>query len=156
MSVTISTTVDIDAPKQLVWKVLTNFAAYHEWNPYMKIEGTAEVGTSAALKSIPRKYLPSAVGAIDEVISDLPKDKQPSPPPLPISLMLALSWRRKWSTLGESTRHLIRAWPTKRSRRSRSLSTVDRRCRARPGAARSRSTPNGSLERGETEQRPRV
>jgi hypothetical protein len=45
MSVTISTTVDIDAPKQLVWKVLTNFAAYHEWNPYMQIEGTAQVGT---------------------------------------------------------------------------------------------------------------
>jgi hemerythrin-like domain-containing protein len=53
---------------------------------------------SATLKSIPRKYLPSAVGAIDEVISDLPKDKQPPPPPLPIRLMLALSWRKKWST----------------------------------------------------------
>ena len=45
MSITISTTVDIDAPKQLVWDVLTDFAAYHEWNPSMKIEGTAQVGT---------------------------------------------------------------------------------------------------------------
>jgi hypothetical protein len=45
MSITIGTTVDIDAPKQLVWDVLTDFAAYHEWNPSMKIEGTAQVGT---------------------------------------------------------------------------------------------------------------
>ena len=45
MSITVNTTIDIDAPKQLVWKVLTNFAAYHEWNPSMKIEGTAQVGT---------------------------------------------------------------------------------------------------------------
>jgi hypothetical protein len=45
MSITISTTVDIDAPKQLVWDVLTDFAAYHEWNPSVKIEGTAQVGT---------------------------------------------------------------------------------------------------------------
>jgi hypothetical protein len=44
MSITISTTVDIDAPKQLVWKALTDFAAYHEWNPYAKIEGTAPAG----------------------------------------------------------------------------------------------------------------
>ena len=53
---------------------------------------------SATLKSIPRKYLPTAVGAIDEIISGLPKDKQPPPAPVLIRLMLALSWRRKWST----------------------------------------------------------
>ena len=45
MSLTISTTVDIDAPKKLVWDVLTDFDAYPEWNPHMKIEGTAQVGT---------------------------------------------------------------------------------------------------------------
>jgi len=28
-----------------VWDVLTDFSAYHEWNPYMKIEGTPQVGT---------------------------------------------------------------------------------------------------------------
>jgi uncharacterized protein YndB with AHSA1/START domain len=46
MSITISTTVDIDAPKQLVWDVLTDFAAYHEWNPDISIEGSARVGTN--------------------------------------------------------------------------------------------------------------
>ena len=45
MSLTISTNVDIDAPKQSVWDVFTDFAAYHKWNPYMQIEGIAEVGT---------------------------------------------------------------------------------------------------------------
>ena len=52
----------------------------------------------AALKSIPREYLPRAVGALDEVIQQLPKQEQPPPPPLPIRLMLVLSWRKKWST----------------------------------------------------------
>ena len=45
MSITINTTVDIAAAKELVWDVLTDFAAYPEWNPDVKIEGTAQVGT---------------------------------------------------------------------------------------------------------------
>jgi hypothetical protein len=49
MSITISTTVDIDAPKQSVWEVLTDFAAYDEWNPDMKVEGTAQVGTKLSV-----------------------------------------------------------------------------------------------------------
>jgi hemerythrin-like domain-containing protein len=50
-----------------------------------------------ALKSIPRQYLPTAVGALDEVIRGLPEDERPPPPPPPIRLMLAVSWRRKWA-----------------------------------------------------------
>jgi len=52
----------------------------------------------AALKSIPKEHLPRAVGALDEVIQQLPKQEQPPPPPPPIRLMLAVSWRKKWST----------------------------------------------------------
>jgi hypothetical protein len=44
VSITINTTVDIDAPKPSVWDALTDFGAYHEWNPDIKIEGTAQVG----------------------------------------------------------------------------------------------------------------
>jgi hypothetical protein len=44
-SVTIDTTVDIDASRDAVWDVLTDFASYSEWNPSMRIEGTPEVGT---------------------------------------------------------------------------------------------------------------
>jgi hemerythrin-like domain-containing protein len=50
-----------------------------------------------ALKTIPREWLPTAVGALDEVIRGLPEAERPMPPPLPIRLMLALSWRRKWA-----------------------------------------------------------
>jgi hemerythrin-like domain-containing protein len=50
-----------------------------------------------ALKSIPRAYLPKAVGALDEVIRSLPEAERPSGPPPPIRFMLAISWRRKWA-----------------------------------------------------------
>jgi hypothetical protein len=50
MSITISTTVDIDAPRQLVWDVLTDFAAYQEWNPDISIEGSARVGTKLTVR----------------------------------------------------------------------------------------------------------
>lgn len=49
-----------------------------------------------ALRTIPRKWLPTAVGALDEVIRGLPADQRPPSPPLPIRLMLALSWRKKY------------------------------------------------------------
>jgi hemerythrin-like domain-containing protein len=51
----------------------------------------------AALKSVPRKYLPTAVGAIDEFVQGLPQDARPAAPPPPIQIMLALSWRKKFS-----------------------------------------------------------
>ena len=44
-SLTIDTTVDIDASRDAVWHVLTDFASYSEWNPSMRIQGTPEVGT---------------------------------------------------------------------------------------------------------------
>jgi hemerythrin-like domain-containing protein len=50
-----------------------------------------------ALKSIPRPYLPKAVGALDEVIRGLPEAERPTGPPPPIRFMLAVSWRRKWA-----------------------------------------------------------
>jgi hemerythrin-like domain-containing protein len=51
----------------------------------------------AALKSIPRKHLPSAVAALDEVILTLPEQDRPAPPPLPIRIMLSVSWRKQWT-----------------------------------------------------------
>ena len=36
----------IQASPQRVWEVLTNFAAYHEWNPYIpQINGSVEAGS---------------------------------------------------------------------------------------------------------------
>lgn len=51
----------------------------------------------ATMKSIPRRYLGSAVAALDEVIRDLPEDERPGPPPPPIRLMLVVSWRKEWA-----------------------------------------------------------
>lgn len=40
-----SVTVEIDAPAQLVWDVLVDYASYPDWNPYtVAVETTLEVG----------------------------------------------------------------------------------------------------------------
>jgi demethylmenaquinone methyltransferase / 2-methoxy-6-polyprenyl-1,4-benzoquinol methylase len=42
---TIAAEVEIDAPPERVWEVLTDFAAYPDWNPFMfSVEGVAETG----------------------------------------------------------------------------------------------------------------
>jgi len=51
MSAAISTTIDIDASPQAVWDVLTDFAAYGNWNPFMdRAEGTPEVGAKLVIQ----------------------------------------------------------------------------------------------------------
>ncbi len=37
--------VEIDAPATCVWEVLADFAAYSEWNPFLKIAGKPVVGS---------------------------------------------------------------------------------------------------------------
>jgi hypothetical protein len=54
MSTVISTTIDIDASPREVWEVLTDFAAYGEWNPFMdRIEGTPSVGSKLRVHMTP-------------------------------------------------------------------------------------------------------
>lgn len=41
----IHTEIEIDTPAQRVWRVLTDFAAYPEWNPFIRrVVGEARVG----------------------------------------------------------------------------------------------------------------
>jgi hypothetical protein len=40
----LSTSVEIDAPTDAVWTVLTNFDAYPEWNPVMQVAGRPTEG----------------------------------------------------------------------------------------------------------------
>lgn len=41
-----SVTVEIDAPAELVWSVLVDYARYPEWNPFtVRVETTLEIGT---------------------------------------------------------------------------------------------------------------
>lgn len=48
-----SVTVEIDAPAQLVWDVLVDYARYPEWNPY-----TVRVETSLRIGEVIDLYLP--------------------------------------------------------------------------------------------------
>ena len=65
---------------------------YARWVPH---EEWAQL-EQKALRGIPKPQMPYAVGALDETIRSTPEAGQPDPPPLPVRMMLALSWRRKW------------------------------------------------------------
>ena len=47
-----------------------------------------------AMRAIPKRDLPIAVAAMDEVQQGLPESSQPPPPPLPIRLLLPFARRR--------------------------------------------------------------
>ncbi|HET6948926.1 MAG TPA: SRPBCC domain-containing protein [Acidimicrobiales bacterium] len=54
MNTTITTTIDIAADPATVWTVLTDFASYSEWNPFMsRVEGTPEVGSRLVIRLSP-------------------------------------------------------------------------------------------------------
>jgi hypothetical protein len=52
-----------------------------------------------ALKGIPKPQVGNAIGALDETIQSLPEAERPLPPPLPVRVLLALAWRKKWAAL---------------------------------------------------------
>jgi hypothetical protein len=47
---TIYTQVEIQAPPEKVWQVLTDFPAYPQWNPFMRIRGKAQEGAHLILR----------------------------------------------------------------------------------------------------------
>ncbi len=49
----LETTIDIDAPPETVWEVLTDFAAYPEWNPFMTVEGAPRTGERLTVRLTP-------------------------------------------------------------------------------------------------------
>ena len=50
MAFSISTDIQINAPVQTIWKILMDFDAYPEWNPFVRsIQGKAEPGQPLAI-----------------------------------------------------------------------------------------------------------
>lgn len=49
----IETETVIHAPVERVWAILTDFAAYPDWNPFMHVQGEARAGTSLQVTMFP-------------------------------------------------------------------------------------------------------
>jgi hypothetical protein len=50
----LASSIDIDASPERVWHVLTDFAAYREWNPFItSVRGTAEPGSRLTVRMQP-------------------------------------------------------------------------------------------------------
>ena len=48
-----SDAIDIDAPVERVWEVLTDFERYGEWNPFTtRVDANLEVGASVSLRVV--------------------------------------------------------------------------------------------------------
>jgi hypothetical protein len=56
---TIRSAIEIRAPLDSVWRVLTDFSAYPEWNPHVReVRGTPKVGRRITIRSQPPGGLP--------------------------------------------------------------------------------------------------
>jgi hypothetical protein len=52
---TIRSAIEIRAPLDSVWRILTDFSAYPEWNPHIRqVRGKARVGGRLTIRSQPR------------------------------------------------------------------------------------------------------
>ena len=59
----IATAVDIDAPADAIWRVLVDFPAYPEWNPFIRrISGDAKVGARLEVTAQPVNRKPMTFG----------------------------------------------------------------------------------------------
>jgi hypothetical protein len=64
----IITSIGIDAPIDVVWQKLTDFAGYSDWNPYLiRVEGMAEAGTTITVHQVPRPGADIIVAPADVV-----------------------------------------------------------------------------------------
>lgn len=58
----IKTSIDISAPSEIIWSVLTNFQAYPDWNPFLtSVEGDFEVGNTIKITAGGMKFKPEVL-----------------------------------------------------------------------------------------------
>lgn len=50
MSIVFTTEIDVDATRDEVWEVLTDFDTYGEWSNFTSVEGTARVGARLRMR----------------------------------------------------------------------------------------------------------
>jgi uncharacterized protein YndB with AHSA1/START domain len=63
-----SVTVEIEAPQEFVWEVLTDYARYPEWNPYtVRVDTRLELGADVVLH-LPDPAKPGATFTTTEVM----------------------------------------------------------------------------------------
>ena len=60
----VTATTDVDAPPERVWDVLTDFGAFHAWNPFIReAHGSTELGGSVHVRVKPSLPVPLAFRA---------------------------------------------------------------------------------------------
>ena len=50
MSITLPTTITIDAPREAVWRVLTDFPNYGVWSNFSRVDGVATKGAQLTMR----------------------------------------------------------------------------------------------------------
>lgn len=71
--ISIETEALIAAPPERVWALLTGFAGYARWNPYIvRVEGAAVAGSDIIVHSVPIEGRPPMVAAVRVVSADYP------------------------------------------------------------------------------------
>ena len=55
-----------------------------------------EKASDRALRAMPKADMPIVAGVFDEVARSLPPEERPPRPPLPVRVLLAVSWRRRY------------------------------------------------------------
>ena len=61
---TSTTSTVIEAPRETVWRIVTDFASYPEWNPYMTtVRGTAQVGETLHIRLVTPRHDPRDIEA---------------------------------------------------------------------------------------------
>ena len=71
---TLAAKIDVEAPPDRVWEVLTDFPSYPQWNPFMfSVEGTAEAGAHLRIGMQRRGGMVLRFGA-RVVVADPPRE----------------------------------------------------------------------------------
>lgn len=64
MTITLTSTIDIAAPPQQVWAVLTDFSTYGEWSNFTSVERTPQEGDRLKIRMPGMSFRPDVAAAV--------------------------------------------------------------------------------------------